>query len=393
MNILMVEPTGRNSHYHYVRALFDRLTSKGCALTVLTASSYNHPGYLNHLHRLTERNPFRWRFIGGVIRKIDRFHKISVNYLRILKTIRHTNAHIVHFQVLHHLYLPLLWIAKKKLHFQVTYTPHNIGGHYRNKWLLNSLNSFFFKRCHRVIDTFIAHTAYHRDKLRELGIENDKITIIPYAPHMVGTVDRSLRMKHSILFAGSIRRNKGIEHFLQSLQILNRMWRQSHTEPVRVMIAGQSRDVTINEAINNLKLECEHLDITFANTFIPPVQYAEYFNRALILVLPYTREFQSLSAVLLDGYHYDNEIIATDAGANGQTVKRDGAGIVVDPGDKEAMAHHIYHILSEGPNPLHSRNRAKALQEIYNWDKIADNTLEFYKKMLHPKEQPFDEND
>ncbi len=381
MTILLVEPTGRNSHYHYVRALFDRLVNMGLDLSVLTASDYNHPRYLNQLHRLTERRSFRWPLMGILLRKCDRLLKISANYIRVLKTIRKTQAQIVHFQVLHHLYLPLLWLAKKTLHFQIVYTPHNIGGHYRGKWVFNSVNALFFKLCRRSIDAFIAHTPYHAEKLKSMGIGPEKITIIPYAPHMVGEVDLSHRQRHTILFAGSIRRNKGIERFLEAIEILSLRWAQDHPDRVTVIIAGLSRDLSITAAIDSLKRECANLDIEFQNRFIPADQYSRYFNRASILVLPYTQDFQSLSAVLLDGYHYDNEIIATNAGANGETVRTDGTGTVVEAGDVEAIAHHIQRILREGPDPIHSQNREKALRTIYNWDIIAVKTQDLYKRL------------
>lgn len=382
MKILMVEPTGRNSHFHYVRALFDRLTAKGCDIRVLTASTFNHPGYLNDLHSMGESPQFHWQLIGGIIRKIDRLIKISTNYFRIVKTIRTMNVQIVHFQVLHHLFLPLVWLAKRKLHFMVVYTPHNIGGHYREKWFLNSLNALFFKWCGRAIDAFVAHTPYHAKKLEAMGIGQDKITIIPYAPHMVKERDPSLRHPRTILFAGSIRRNKGILEFLGALGELGRLLGIDRQEPVNVVIAGQSRDISINNAIETLGRECGNLNIEFHNRFIPPDEYSLFFNRARILVLPYTQEFQSLSAVLLDGYHYDNEIIVTDVGANGETVRTDNTGVVVEPGDVENLARQIHHLLRREPDPIHSQNRARVLRDIYNWDIIAAQTLAFYKQHL-----------
>ena len=382
MKILMVEPTGHNSHFHYVRALFDRLTATGCDIRVLTSSTFNHPGYLNRLYCMGESPRFHWPLLGGILRKIDRLIKISTNYFRIVNTIRTMNIQIVHFQVLHFLFLPLVWLAKKKLHFQIVYTPHNIEAHYRKKWFLNNLNALFFKCCGRAIDAFVAHTPYHANKLEAKGVGQDKITIIPYAPHMVRDKDPSLRQPRTILFAGSIRRNKGILQFLEALGKLDRLLGQDRQDPVTVIIAGQSRDILITDTIDALAQERGNLTIEFHNNFIPPDEYSIFFNRARILVLPYTREFQSLSAVLLDGYHYDNEIIVTDAGANGETVKADNTGVVVATGDVEALAEEIHQLLRREPDPIHSQNRARALRDIYNWDIIASQTLAFYEQRL-----------
>ncbi len=394
MNILLVEPTGRNSHYHYVRALFDRLVKRECEILVLTSSEYNHPNYLNHLHRLTDRPLFQWPLIGPLLRAGDRLFKISRNYIIVLLTIRQTHSRIVHFQVLHYLYLPLLWLAKTIVPFTIVYTPHNIGAHYRNKWLQNSLNALLFKLCHRSIDFFVAHTSYHAKELTDIGIAPEKITIIRYAPHMTGPVDLSIRDRHSILFAGSIRRNKGIEHFLQALRLLDRSLKQEKPE-IRptILIAGQSRDVIIASDIEKLKLECLGLKIIFENRFIPADQYHRHFNRAQILVLPYTRDFKSLSAVLLDGYHYDNEIIATDVGANGDIIRQESTGILVEPGDAEAIARQLLRVLKNGPDKAHSRNRRQAIETIYNWDIIADQTFSLYKKIAGRHKTGTDEED
>ena len=58
------------------------------------------------------------------------------------------------------------------------------------------------------------------------------------------------------------------------------------------------------------------------------------FSRASWVLLPYV-SFHSQSGVLADAYTYRVPLVVTDVGAIGPTVRSDGTGFVVPPGEGE----------------------------------------------------------
>jgi glycosyltransferase involved in cell wall biosynthesis len=381
MRVLIFEPTGWSSHFYYVYSLWQQLVSlagETTEITVLSCADFQHPAYINALIKLKYERRFDWPLLGSILRKLDRLWKISVNYRRLGRYIRKLRIDIVHFQVLHKIFLPYLTVLKWLWKFKIVFTPHNIRSHFTGKLIHNTLDLLFFKCFKGAIDRCVAHTLYHRRQLVLQGVPADRIEVIPFAPHIVGKVDSSRREYDSVLFAGNLRKNKGIDFFLDALLILERRLKDVD-KPVKIWFAGRTRDQDIIGRIERLKGNARHLEIDFDNRFIDHPAFGDYFNRAFILVLPHTRAFHSLSAVLLDGYYYDNELIVTDVAGNGELIKTDDTGYLIAPENAPQIAEKIYDALRAGPNKHFSRNKRKALGEKYNWPTIARQTMALYK--------------
>jgi glycosyltransferase involved in cell wall biosynthesis len=381
MRVLIYEPTGWGSHFYYVKSLWQQLVSlaeETAEITVLSCSDCQHPAYSNALIKLKYEGRFDWPLLGRILRKLDRLWKISLNYWRLGRYIRKRRIDIVHFQVLHKIYLPYLTALKWLIGFKIVFTPHNIRSHYTGKVIHNTLDLLFFKCFKGVIDCCVAHTLYHHQQLMLQGISADRIAVIPFAPHMVGKADSSRREYDSVLFAGNLRKNKGIDFFLDALSILAQRLKDAD-RAVKIWFAGRTRDQDIIGRIERLKGNARNLEIDFDNRYIDHTAFGNYFNRAFILVLPYTQAFHSLSAVLLDGYYYDNELIVTDVAGNGELVKADDTGYLISPENAPQIAEKIYYALRAGPNKYFSRNKRKALRKKYNWPTIARQTMEVYK--------------
>jgi glycosyltransferase involved in cell wall biosynthesis len=106
--------------------------------------------------------------------------------------------------------------------------------------------------------------------------------------------------------------------------------------------------------------------------FIPAAETAAYFAAADIVVLPYERSFEAQSGVLMEAYAYGRPVVVTNVGAIGDTVRRDGTGEVVEPGDPEAMAVALRRLLADASRRATAASNMKVLaDEKYSWSRIA----------------------
>lgn len=261
-------------------------------------------------------------------------------------------------------------------------TKHNLRSHYGNKWLWNGLNRLFFSRFCTFVDAFVAHTPYHRLGLIGEGVDADRIYLIPYGPHPEfpgkSTAERE---RNTILMAGGLRANKGVDTLIQAVKIMDRSPVPGNL-PVKVRIVGRSKDEKLTHRISTVAGELRHISLEHLNRYVAGKEYSDCFLRSQVLVLPYTRRFFSLSAVLLEGYYYDNELVVTDAGANGETVRTDETGTVVPPEDPEALAEALRKALIKERDPDRAANRRHALETRFNWRVAAVDTAMMYRSIL-----------
>ncbi len=130
-----------------------------------------------------------------------------------------------------------------------------------------------------------------------------------------------------ILLFGALRGNKGVDVLLDAAVMLERRLE------AEIVIAGHGSSLieasTLGRAstLANVRVELG---------FVSQQRKRELFSDASCVVLPYT-EFHSQSGVLADAYSYRVPLVVTDVGAMGPTVREDGTGVVVPPGDPEAL--------------------------------------------------------
>ena len=197
--------------------------------------------------------------------------------------------------------------------------------------------------CHRrVYGSPVELVVYHQwlaSRLTEgFGVDPDRLHVLPLA------LDAHRRtsprpVDGTVLFFGSLRRNKGLDVLLAALNILDR-------EDVRCVIAGAADDATyqrlraaVASSSSEIRLELGH---------VTDERKWELFDAASVVVLPYTA-FESQSGVLADAYAARRPVVVTDVGALGDAVRQDGTGVVVTPRDPRALADGLREVLS-GPS-------------------------------------------
>jgi glycosyltransferase involved in cell wall biosynthesis len=187
----------------------------------------------------------------------------------------------------------------------------------------------------------VAHQLLRTQLLEVFDIDPDRVAVIPLpipeAPRMGKAELREPEAHQSVLFFGTLRRNKGIGVLLDAIRQLRGL------NDVRFRIAGRGAS-EVEQSLRNAGGGDRRIQVEIG--VISDERKNELFRSATLVVLPYT-SFTSQSGVLGDAYAHRIPVVATNVGALGATVERDHSGWVIPPGDATALAIALEKALSD----------------------------------------------
>ena len=102
---------------------------------------------------------------------------------------------------------------------------------------------------------------------------------------------------------------------------------------------------------------------------MPSDRVAVYFSAADVVVQPYLRATQS--GVVQAAFNFEKPVIVTDVGGLAEIVGDTSAGIVVPPGDDEALTAAILQFFSEDMRPTLEEGVRRA-RSLSTWTKYVD---------------------
>lgn len=234
------------------------------------------------------------------------------------------------------------------------------------------------RRLYDAVDAIIVHSRYGRDQLVErLAVDPGKVHIVPHGafthlaePRSEHRLSDELRAVQCpvVLFFGLLRPYKGLEVLLEAWRGVSggELWivgrPRMPLEPLRAMAPSGVR---------------------FVPRFVPDDELAAYFQRADVVVLPYTRtERFDQSGVLATALAFGKPIVLSDIGGFGE-VARTGAGVAVAPDDPDALRAAIAELIDD--EPARKRMGEAALAGAggeYSWEHAAQKTLAVYESIL-----------
>jgi glycosyltransferase involved in cell wall biosynthesis len=93
--------------------------------------------------------------------------------------------------------------------------------------------------------------------------------------------------------------------------------------------------------------------------------------------------FEPFGIVALEAMAAKSPVVVSDTGGLAEIVNHDVDGVKVYPGNPDSLAWGITKVLTDETYANHLRNNAhKKIQEKYNWDRIAHQTMSSYKAVL-----------
>jgi len=175
-----------------------------------------------------------------------------------------------------------------------------------------------------------------------------------------------------VLFVGNSEdRNKGIAYLLRAVRLLR------GEVPFHLRVVHHPGSKGAPRLVQQLGL---HGRVTFMED-LSTADLVRQYNRAQLLVSPSLYEGFGLPAA--EAQACGTPVVATTAGALREIVEDAVAGVLVAPGDVDALARAI-RALIEDPGRCRSMGDAGArrIRERFSWERTAEETLALYEEVL-----------
>lgn len=183
------------------------------------------------------------------------------------------------------------------------------------------------------------HDSVRRRLLAEFDVDPDRVVVVPLPISEEPVAARAPDAPVTVLFFGTFRRNKGVDLLLQAIERL-----RDHPG-ARFRFAGRGFPEVEQEVTRAAGADDR---ITVELGYATADRKRELYAQADLVVLPYTT-FASQSAVLQDAYAHRVPLVVSDVGALGETVREDGSGWVVRPGDVGSLTDTLARAIDDAP--------------------------------------------
>jgi len=285
----------------------------------------------------------------------------------------------------------LLMLYYELLGKKVVLTAHNVNIGRRD---LNDswLNRFSLKIQYGLSDHIFVHTEkMKRELLSDFGIQASKVSVIPFGINntVPNTTLTTLKAKEqlgvtskdkTLLFFGNIAPYKGLEYLISAFtEILER------DGSYRLIIVGKPKgpEDYWNQIQQSIERNGTRDRIIEKIEYVPDEETELFFKAADVLILPYTRIFQS--GVLFLGYSFGVPAIAADVGTLKEEIIEGQTGFVFKPQDSSDLASVICkYFESELFRNLETRRIEikEYANQRYSWGKVAAITTAVYSGLL-----------
>lgn len=164
---------------------------------------------------------------------------------------------------------------------------------------------------------------------------------------------------------------KGLEVLLQAMAKV-RIKRPS----AKLLIGGGG------ESICKYKLLAEHLGISDAVEFLGTLsdhELANAYRTSSIFVLPSLNKLEGFGIVALEALSFGTPVITTHVAGSSDFICRNRAGLIVPPGDINALSNAILGLLEDRSKArLMGERGAVAVSQEFSWDSIARQIIGTY---------------
>lgn len=359
MRVQLVDPSGDVTPYDH--SLAAALARRGADVELVTSRFIYGPIPQDRDYQVTEAFYRRATARGPGSRRARRLLKLLEHGPDMLRYRRRAGgADVRHYQWLPLEQIDLLLLPPSRPR---VLTMHNVlrrDGEARTRRLAEKM------------DAVVVHTRAGARELERLGVEADRVHVIPHGafdhlahqpaeeplPGELAAVERPV-----ILYFGTVRPYKGVEVLLEAFR---------DVPDAELWVVGHPLGVDMAE-LRRLAPE----RVRFVSRYVSDLEAPAYFRRADVLALPHLQVDQS--GVLFAGLAFGKPMVLSDVGGFSEVVADHGAGLAVPPGDPGALAAALRGLLEQPEERRRLAGRAAAAASgPFSWDRIAESTLALY---------------
>lgn len=368
MKVLLIQLFGRGGTQLYLSQLVNALSKTGNDIALLLGNYLYDEKYFNSNDVKiipVSVNPSYFKTILKLINPLTYYH--------IIKIITREKPDIIHIVFEDTLVGIITYVLRGR--YPLVLTEHDPSPHLGESLFVKINWAIARFLSERSVDVIIVHGERLKEILKLRGIPDTKIQVIPHGDYSYYKrwIKDQQEEEKSILFFGLIRDYKGLDYLLKAIPKVNKS-----IPGVKLIIAG---DGDLSQYKN---LYCEDINYEIQNSFIPDEDVASFFQRASLVVLPYTDASQS--GVVPIAYAFKKPVIVTNVGSIPEVVDDGITGLIVPPKDVESLANAIIRLLVDknlrnemGENAYHK------MKNELSWDSIAIKTVKLYSTSIRKK--------
>ncbi len=251
------------------------------------------------------------------------------------------------------------------------------------------------QRLLQVLDNIIAPNPDERaEMVWRMGADNAKICVIPpgvdltrFQPGDSATARARLKLPDNplVLFVGRIDPMKGIDTLLDGFMRLLRI-DTGDLPPKLVLIGGSfvptSRGLKPGEDLQPVVARAEELgiadDIIFRGSE-PQELLPEYYAASTVCAVP--SRYESFGLVAVEAMACGLPVVASRAGGLKFTVEEERSGLLVPPGDSQALAAVLARVIADRDLRASMQVGARQASIRFSWQTIGPAMLSLYERL------------
>lgn len=293
-------------------------------------------------------------------------------YRQLLQRINSINPDVVH--IVFEYRVPFFFVRALQRKYPVVTTIHEPRATAHTPFrsiILNPIQNTNTSLVMKYSDKIIVHGQVHKGYFTTKKVPEPKIEVIPlgnFAFFESGIT--APPQEGNILFFGKIAPYKGIDYLVRATRIVAERFPWMTTTIAGAGDFGRYASLVRGDS---------HFIVH--NRFIPDEEVGQFFQRASIIVLPYTDGSQS--CIISIASSFKKPVIATDVGNFSEMVEHGKTGLIVPPRDTVALAEAITKLLQDA-NLRHEmgENAYRKLQEDFSWKDIVLDTVKTYERAI-----------
>lgn len=303
----------------------------------------------NDAARKEETNSISARYLfqdtHGNTNKIVRGINYLTSWRRVLAELAEIKPDIVHFQFGIFPPLDITYLSGiKKMGAKMVINAHDI---------LPLEHRFYhpvlYRRLYELADAVVVFNENNRRELTGLFANPERVSVIPIINYITPEVKNVVSVEKAradlglpqdaviFLNLGCIKRAKGLSTLLTAAKRAIAM-----NNRITVLVAGQiwkDKPDFYKKLIKKLEIE---KNVIFRPWYVDDADIEKYYSAADAVVFPYLKVYQSAS--IFFAFAYRRAVIATDISGLSEWVVKDETGILIPPGDEEALAEKMLDI-------------------------------------------------
>jgi 1,4-alpha-glucan branching enzyme len=286
------------------------------------------------------------------------------------------NGDIIHAHGLGRFPTFLWWVSKSKRKPFVITTHSDAGRQRLSKRIFDSIIPRL--TIHNA-DAIIALSRHEKNYLLRLGVEENRITVIPNGVdlnEMEKFRKNAMHLPGTVVFAGRMDiQHKGLDILLQALSILVH---RRHIK-AKLYLAGPEVDSSYSKLCRLAQQYDVFSDMVILGA-LKRDSLLKLISGATLLVLP--SRIEPFGIVILEAMALGTPVVAAAVGAIPEVLGGGRLGILVKPEDPYSLADGMQEILLDSNKFRQYSENALEGVKAYSWDKIAEMTLLLYKSIL-----------